>query len=336
MPKLPTKQVKAKKKPQKKSTQNAPRTGPVTTYAREENPRPIATAPSSKLSKALVPAVCGLVDPFCVHARGAKFPDESNTRTLAWSFHSRYTLTSDGAGSSGTLFLPGFTFVPFVDSFSVTTAGILNSNIQVVNAQAIAGVTSYRIVSAGFRLRRVGAPLNASGGVHIRMLGDLLGTNIATVDGLSYSRAEALDIAYQDANTVSVIIPHSAQPAQLFYQPISAALTGVSAWTAPGFTPVSIVILGAQAAVMVAEIEYFVHYELLFDDSSAMTMLATPPATPNPIVQAAAKSLTSAAKSIFTEGVEAVGGFIERKAKTAIASLIASTVMKRPMIVDVD
>lgn len=297
-----------KKKPQGKKKQQQ-----VSLAPRRQTRSPMG------LPKSVVSNVCGLVDPFCTHARGCKYPDDSSTRTLPWSSHGRFTIVSGPAGTAGALFMPTYANLPNVNLASYpTAAGVMVVSTATADADKIAGVNNYRIVSAGFKLRSVVAPLNASGMVHLRSWGVESMTELGFgFNGLTYGANDSVDVRLQDCRDLAAVSAHTAAMPQLFYAQDDYS-TDVATWAMPGFRPVSILLLGVPADSIVAEVEYFVHYELTFEAGQQLAILATPAPPSNALVTTAANRVTSMMGSLFERGVEAAGRYVETAARKAL------------------
>jgi hypothetical protein len=286
----------------------------------------------------LVHQICGLTDPFCKHAVGSKYPDDSSLRTLAWSFHGRTIIGSDSNGVGAILLYPSYTYLPFITAATVATNGDITLPGAPVNTATFSGTSLYRIVSCGAKLRNVTAPLSSSGMLHIRSLAQENGAGLNAFNGFSYSRSEAMDIPLQDCKEVCIICPHSSSPPTNFYSSAGATpSTNVEAWSGSGFTPVSIFLSGGPVSVPIAvEVEFWVHYELMFDDTNSMTMLSTPPPPANPVVTGVANMITSSASHLLKRGGELVSEVIKRKAIELLRSRYPMTGALVSYAVEVD
>ena len=286
---------------------------------RSTKPKPPPPARKSGPSAALVSHLCGLTDPFCTHANGAKYPDDSSARTLAYQYHGRTTINSDANGAASMLFLPNYVYQPFVSGTVV--AGVTTWGAMTTSGGTVSGVEKFRIVSMGIRLRRISPPLTSSGMVRVRTIAAELGTTFQSMDCASYARSESMDIALQDCSCVSIIFAHSSQMPQRFYLPADVTPdTGVINWTSPGFLPVTVAIDGAPASTGMLDVEFFVNYEFTFDEGSAMGLLATPAPPANTLLTAAASKVTSLASNFFTSTAHALGERLRDRAVKAIMS----------------
>lgn len=268
-------------------------------------------------------AVCALTDPFCSHAIGVKYPDASSLRSLPWALHSRTTITALATGNGSMMVVPNYINAPFV--FGLTAVGGVATYGTLADATVnrIAGVNAYRLVSWGMRLKNLVPPLTSGGMVHIRCLTNREGFNLATVDQVSYSRSESMDIPLQQCRDVHVVgVRTDQRPADWYPPAFNPVGVGINSWLASGFSPVTVYVSGVTPSVAILDVELFFHYELQFDDTSDLGLLATPAPVANPLLTAAASAASSTAKSLFNQGAEAVGAYLERRAAAAIGGLL--------------
>lgn len=274
-------------------------------------------------ARADVQRVCGLTDPFCGHAFGAKVPDLSNTRTLPYTRHGRRTISSNFEGSAAFMFLPQYTNDPVVTPVSVVGGNVITWETNFTPATPFANVSRYRVVSSGYRVRNISAPLYSSGMVHVRALAQQIATSFSPMDGTSYAVSDYMDLPLQDCKNLNVIVPHTSQPLINFYSPLSVpAGAAVTSWQSPGFVGTTVLLSGGPADSGVLDVEYFIHYELVFDEGDQMMILASPPPPSNSVYTAAAAKVSSTIDTFFNMGTQAVASYMEKKALTAIAGLI--------------
>lgn len=298
--------------------------GATTTTVIKQKATRVAYPQTTKTSQAVVPRalvhqVCGLTDPFCLHAVGAKYPDSSRVRTLTYPYRQVMTFSTNGLGRIAALFVPNYfrdALTPMAD-VSPNTATWTPAGI----APVIPDVVGYRIVSCGLRVRRIVAPLYASGTVHIRVLGAQAALGVSDVDVLSFARSECIDIALQDCKETIIAGTRSAQMPQNFYSGTDPG-TDPLLYTPSGFQPITVFVDGAPINTPVITIEYIIHYELTFDDNSGTALLATPPPQSNPMVTAVSSKLSSVGKSIFVSGLESFSKYVVSAASGAIATYL--------------
>lgn len=263
--------------------------------------------------------VCALVDPFCTAALGAKYPDNSPTRTLPYSYHASATYASGADGALALLWHPSYAFQPITPSFTrVGSAVSVWSNFTAFTP--IASVSRYRIVSSGFIVRNILAPLNSSGMLHLRSYALPDGGTYGAVDCLTYNVSSSKDIALQETKEIAAITQHSARLPQLTTNVVEdvAAIN----WADNGFTPLTIYVDGAPASTNCINIEIFINYELIFDDSAGLQQLATPPPPPNVPVVSATSIVTSEVKTVFHDTVRTAARFVASKAAMALSTYL--------------
>lgn len=288
----------------------------------KSQPRPAKTGPrpqgqpKSSVPRALVSRVCGLTDPFCEHANGAKYPDDSRTRTLAYSRRSRGSISSLPDGTGAFLFYPIYDFQGV--SYPATSSG--DQVLTWTNFPAtsyIGNASSYRIVSWGVRFRNITAPLSSSGMVHLRGWGNIEGASFDGVSTRSYNASSALDTPLQDAKDIVYVGEHTSQMPQAFYS-VNSDAANVAGNTAHGFNGLTVYLAGVPASVDVLDYEMVVHFELVFETSDGLGQAATPAPPANPLITAGANYVSSSAKSMFQYGIERVSKHLTDVATAAL------------------
>lgn len=270
-------------------------------------------------------SVCGLVDPWCEHARGAKYPDESSARTLPFTIQYSQTLSTNAAGSLAFIFVPriasdsGQINTATVTAVDVATSGL---NFDATIVAPLAGVQKYRIVSAGVRIKRISPDLTTSGMLYVRSYAypEFANLNIYDIDNFNCS--QIVNIPLVNVKDSTFVSEHSSQMPQTFYNLSSGA---AATFTGAGFNNMTIGVIGAPASTPVLFVEYIMHVEYMFDDSSPLALAATPPPVPNPVITNASRAITSQGSHFFSDSVAILGDFIRRKATNYLATALGSS-----------
>jgi len=274
----------------------------------------------------LVSRVCGIVDPFCDHAMGAKYPDDSSTRTLPYTMRTLAYLSTDANGDGGFILLPQYSYNPYTNMATGTLPNVTTwGNFNTSGAPGIAGVDSYRIVSIGVKLRNIVAPLSSSGIVSLRTFPHTSGANLEPLNYTTYNCSQSGNVALQHCKEYTIVVPHTAQMPQVFYKTADDSAS-VAGWNAKGFEPVTIYVSGAAASTNVLAIETVIHYELTFDDSSGLQQAATPPPPANAVITTTANRVTSELSAFAGEGVIALGKAVVTKVVTGLGRKIIGPV----------
>lgn len=297
-------------------TKNQPRTKQKKkTVARVSTPRP---RPRSQRDTMLVRQICGLSDPFCSHANGAKYPDPSGVRTLPFTRRLRTVLATDASGYANLLINPQWAFQPHA-AVNVWTGNAVTSWSNYAGAGAIAGVIGYRIVSTGYLCRRISAPLSSSGLLHIRQYAPETLSTAAPIDTTTFNASNHLTIALQDAKEVAVMLERTSQMPQTFYNP-NNDVSAVASSSTHGFAYSTISLSGAPATTACLDIEIIINFEVIFEDSSDLAQVATPAVPANSTVTEAAAKVTSTINPISNGGPSLLGKQIIHAATTALAT----------------
>jgi hypothetical protein len=220
-------------------------------------------------------------------------------------------VTNDGSGmiNAGAVAAP----------FTVTPA--VNFNPELV--APLAGASGYRIVSAGFKLRRISPMLTTSGTVFVRSHAVTSGSEFQpTYLGDTYQASKTVDIALQDCSEACFIFEHSSQMPQVFYPFSTNAL--VTADLA-GFLPMTVSVSGGPVTTGVLQMELIVNIEYVFSPSAPLALAATPAPPGNALVTTVANRITSESSHFFSDAVGIVGAHLRKKATTYLANALGSS-----------
>jgi hypothetical protein len=152
----------------------------------------------------------------------------------------------------------------------------------------------------------------------------------AELDGFnpaSYSASQYLNIPLVDCHDVAVILPHTSQMPQLFYDIAEINTTALKdGMNVAGFAPASVIVVGAPASTPLFVIEYVAHVEYSFDDSSALGLAATPAPRGNSFLTDVAAEVTS----MGTVALHAAGEQVSRSIKDAARQALLTAVRRIP------
>lgn len=293
-------------------------------------PKLYKTPSRPRVTKDMVERVCSVLDPFCEAARGSKVMDGGHTRTIPYTFHYRQVLSTTASGAATSLWLPGFGLNPNMGgTLSSGSIYTFSGAIPTVTMLTNTGVGSVRMVSAGVIIKRISAPLYASGMLRIRAFGNTNGVSFASMDLGTYSCTRSLDIPFQDCSELAVVLnKFNPMKADALINPLDylGSAGAVNDYTGTGFEQLSIFLEGGPASVSALDLEYFMHFEIVLDDGNSLQLLATPTAPYNPVVKAAVEELQSTATSLFKTGVKAAGNYMVKAAAKALTRAIGGPV----------
>lgn len=303
------------------ATQPRRTTRPARPRAKKAGPSTALIARQPGVPRALVDSICGLSDPFCSHARGAKYPDDSSFRTLPFTRHIRTSIITDSTGIAHWMFCPQFYYDPYTTAATSSGPTVTSWN-NFGGTAPISTVSSYRIVSCGFVLRNMAPPLTSSGMVRVRSypIDDLV--DFGQVDTSSYNNNASLDVPLQHLSETAVVLQHTSQMPQATYI-VNTDTSPVTDTVCRGFAPVTVHLTGCPATLDTVDVEIFINYEIMLEDSNALQQLATPSPPANSILTGAASTVTSTMQPFFADGLKSLSQAIVARATRAVLATAA-------------
>lgn len=261
---------------------NPPPKVPPRPKARASGPkRKGGNSDSTVVKRLICDKICAVCDPTCQSACGAKMMGKDSSRTFSFTHKSVVTLTTNSSGKTATWLSPGIEGVMSVPSVlgagNVVTWDTATDLPEAASLQASA--SSYRVVSAGFRLFSTASPTNSSGRVQVTQ------TNV-TGDGTP-TGFDVTSLLYEEVNTDSLYaydktfcFRREGAEAEIF-EPASN--------TSPhdGWNGIVISITGAAASTAVMQLELTFNLELQPDPITIYSRMADPPAKHVPVLESA-------------------------------------------------
>lgn len=271
--------------PKRKATANG------NTPSRSRSKKSNKPKKGNAVSNQLIRQVCSITDPFCSVAKGARWPDSSQTPSLPFQMHAMIPMTSDAGGLASILFIPGWEFNYAVatgysgSSWTFTTMANMNASTLSPNR--------VRLVSAGVRLYCPTPPLTTAGLVYIRQF-PIQEAELSAVAGKSFRGNYNKEIALKDVHGDVIVMRDINETAHFYYDPDEITPTAnVTDFHNKGWNVVSISVDGALASTTVLTLEFIMNWELVFDDSSAEALLTNTPPPPNPLAIKTSQAITA-------------------------------------------
>jgi len=300
----------------------------------DKQPRPRVRVPRTRASaprrlpftRTQLRQVCSNADPFCDAANGGKYLDLSSARTLAFPKHSRFVITTNASGEGAVLAIPSYLYQPIVYATAVAAGVATFAGVMPLSGNLDA--SSYRLVSMGFRLRNITAPLSSSGMLRIRGFNAIAGASVLSVPTAGYNCDFYEDIALQNVNEVAVIVRRTDPSAKNFRDPFVTNPTNLlTNMVMPGFGCVLVAVDGAPASVTVVDIEVICNYEVSIQDTDTIAQLATPAPIYDPTSETISNIVTSTGKSVFIKGAAQVAKSVEEHAISLLSSRLSAMMM---------
>lgn len=265
-------------------------------------------------------ATCSVLDPFCVHARGARRMDGMGGATIALPLRGIVTLT--GIGTNG---LTRYTFVPS-PAFSHLTNGYSAAVFTTAAALTAAPfantlLTTYakevRIISIGIVFRSVMTATTAKGTVIVTQ--ELQPLYSATINaGSIYGESACFSLA---ANTEFAWISKPIGPTAHNFIPYA---TFVDTQSNFDWSSVSVEVAGGDTTSTIPMLTAELYYNIEFTigntgtGGTGIAQLASTPPAPNPVALHAQARAHTQMPAIFEGAAQEVSSRISSYAATAL------------------
>lgn len=273
-------------------------------------PRPISMGTMSAAVQ-----TCSITNPFCPGAKGARWPDNSYTKSVGYAYEGSTILTTDSNGSAASLFFPAV--VPCMSDATVTsgTAAYVNA-IPYPGLPVQPTVARYRITSLGYKINCTGSAMTTTGRLRLRLFSPLTGTGLSSIAINTISADALIDepVARFINKDMYVNCAPLGDNARFFREPENVST--VASWENPGWQVLQVAVDGGEVSKAIINVTVFANYEYVYDDSSPMQLVASAPPSDAPRVR-------EASASVFQK----IGGFIEGSART-IDRVASSSALK--------
>lgn len=274
--------------------------------------------------------VCGITDPFCIHARGAKWPDGQGAGTAPFQIRGRLSVNTGITNNvNSNLFqfsgdLPYALLTPLSNSATIWTMNATYTDVT-SSTNFTTYFQYYRIVSWGIIVRNILPATTSQGTVLIRKLnrGQVVSGQI--VNATMYG-SEVQEYPVFPGMEISVIAKTQGNIARSF----QGFNTNTTIVNAPNWDTIQVELLnGAASTNGVLDIEYVYNVEGQLAASQAVLHEFIPPSAPKlPAITNAADTVLNKATSIVEGGIKTVGstilGHVENFFEQAGTDLLAS------------
>jgi len=285
----------------------------------------------SGMNDMLAMQVCSVTNPFCPEAVGARWPDNSYTRSLTYSTMG-YTkaLTANAAGLGAVLYFGDGKYN--INEAATYVAGTATfSNATSFTGTWPTGVVRFRLTSFGVRVSSAYSPNTVSGMLRIRLYSPVAGASLTVTDPTSVLCDDQWDIPIARLTTKDVFVtsaPLGDMARQFKTEPAS---TAISSWTNPGWQVIGVAVDGAPAsAVGIINIQAYYHYEIVVGEADTQSSLATAPPPNNPVVREASAGVLARVGNFASGAASAVNRVFESSAGQFVAQGLLTYFTKKP------
>lgn len=268
--------------------------------------------------------VCSVTNPFCPEAIGARWPDNSYTKSVGWSITDRQmSLGADAAGTAGVVFAGDLGAAYTLGSFSGATA-TWSANWSQLTAMPSNSVR-YRLTSWGIKVSSNLSKFTAAGMVRVRLFSPISGATLGTSSINSNMADFAMDIPLSRVIEKDLfIVPAALGDNARFFRANESYTSTVANWQNPGWQIVQIAAEGAPASVNVLNLSIFYNFELVFADGDASNAFAQPPPKPQPGVIKAVAGIVPMIGNAITGTAETVDRLYNTRVGQFVANNLAN------------
>jgi len=276
-----------------------------------KSPAPRRTSEAPLKQGSLAMQVCSVSNPFCPEAKGARWPDNSYTKSVGWSYNATNTLFTLAAGDISGLFFAGL--ANFASPTGITTGTCAYGGATTL-PPIPTGVGRWRLTSWGVKLTTPLSALTASGTVSVRMFSPMNGASLTSISGMSSAADFALDIplARLSSKDLYLVPMPLGNEARMFRDNTLPATVAV--WENPGWQVIHVYVSGAPAATVVCNYTVYYNYEFIFFDGDSGNQFSIAPPKDNPPVRFVNGSVLNDVGNFFEGAASTLDSIYQSKA----------------------
>lgn len=255
--------------------------------------------------------ICAITDPFCNAAIGAKYPDATSQKTLAWTTESLYSLTTDSSGRACLFFGPD----PSSGAVAVSTwTGATNTPASTVAGVAYPGWsqwnalgsnTQWRCVSIGVEVRSTLSMMNNQGSIGVAVIPntslqvDATQCNLDAIGNFSVNHR----ISANEAKPLNGVAFSDGVISKQFKYGTAAPPSVVGSY---GTDVMAVYMVGGPATMTSIQIRLIAHYELSFGAGTVFNSIATPSAVENATITTGSNFVKRTMDQVIAGGAKEV------------------------------
>ncbi len=272
-----------------------------------------STVPRSRAmlgAMAMAHRACALTNPFCPAAVGAKWPDNSYSKSVPFSItNNQNYIQTNSSGIGGALYSGGL----YSYSVAATVTGSVINWTAFGLPYANPNVVRYRTNSWGLRLSCAGPLQTTQGYVRIRAYSPETYAMFAATD----IRDIMADWSY-DIPLVRLI----SKDFHIFPQPLGQQAhdyhvledSTIATGTNVGWQVISVGVDGALANSATVNVSYFGNFECVYADGTATQLFATPAPPDNPVLRTGSNNLLKDIGNFIEAGADKIDKIVQSKA----------------------
>lgn len=260
--------------------------------------------------------LCSITDPFCVHARGAKLPDESTVPSFPWQFKTLFAVGVGGAGQANFIILANNYLGYHTAATTPSASGAItfaNFTAWTGASTATANFQSGRIVSMGTTIYPTVSMSSAQGYLILKEIPSF--TSGTTFTNGSTETPNCRVVPVVPGRPISFIHRPQGPQSRLFNTFDSGSIDQ------EGFSSLHAELIGGPTSGSPLLVEVTVNLEVIpKQDNTVVSKLATPAAPHNPKVMAAQNAVMTKVGGFVEGAKETVGAYLANAATSALES----------------
>lgn len=314
------KQIKKKATLKKKSTAR-PSAVAVPTQAKKPVIAKTSISAPVKAAKSSHHATsCSILDPFCVHAKGARRPDGLGTQTMPYQSRATVAFGTDASGNGRMVFVPGYGAYGWAYcGTSGADWGVPANWTDMGTGKTFldANAAEVRLVSFGVRILSIMSATDCKG---YCIIGTQANPVVSAVQPKGRTAYPEHSIRPLTAGFETTWHSKPAGASAHDFRPYTSVTNTMSDFD---WSSLSVEIAGSTASSNVFVIEVIQNIELTFKETAgAMTALIPPSKPANPVALQVQRQIQASVPSIFDTTVAQTSKFIESKVSSVLPDLL--------------
>lgn len=252
-----------------------------------------------------VMGTCSVTNPFCPEAKGARWPDNSFTRSVGWGYQNQMTgITTNVSGTGAVMFTASL--------FNTYYGGVVTGTTSAYGGSGNPGVTPamvasrYRVTTWGLRLNSTASAMTATGVVTVRLFSPQTMASLTSVDIMATTADASYDIPLsrligKDAFVFPMPLGTNAR---LWESSETASAAMGSTVSTHGWQTVQVALSGAPASSVPLNIYMYYNFEIVPVDGDGANVFSRAPPMSSPVVREANAGV-----------LERIGNFVEGTAE---------------------
>lgn len=266
--------------------------------------------------------VCGLTDPFCKAAKGARWPDGLGQDAMTGQVRGHQSLVTYGNGTQLGFYTPSISYNNMLASaanpFAMPAALSATPGGQAVTAYS----STYRIVSAGIIIRNIASAFTTAGFIIVTRHPKLPAFSANIIAGSVYGTTASTHSLHAGME-VPLIFKEIGTNSRTFQNANTTTVQPDNGWDVIG-----IEIVGAPVSLVMLDIELVVNVEFTLTETNiGLSQLTTNISPDEPQLARAANQVSTELSTMAWNGLDQFGAAAIRAIKSKLGTKMASLAM---------